>query len=469
MSGQRPLPRGYMRILEGRGVSVGNTTGSIAGQGAHPSRRRGDGQDPLRIGYDVSDIDPHLAGLYTYASGLLDHLATRDDVALSLVDPRGLPHTRAHFHDAAHGVTVDRLPYHEARVLPALHLSDGPWQKDRRTRRLAYEVDARLLFPFWDRVSARRGVARWCLPRETAATLDVCHWAHNSFVNLPHAAHVATVHDVVALVHPEWQLPLENRRHARWLRLVARHATRLIVDATHTHDALVDLLDVDPARIDVVPLAADPAFGPPRDLPAVDDVLARYGLTRHDYVLCVSTVEPRKNVVRLAAAFKTVLDRLPSRATTLVLVGARGWQTEGIDAGLDAVGLGPRLVRPGNVPLPDLVALVQGTGVVAYVSLYEGFGLPPLEAMACGTPVVCSSTSSLPAVVGDAALSVDPLDVGAIAGALERILGDEATRRDLAARGLQRAGAFSWQRTAALTAATYRRAVADRLAAPCPR
>ncbi len=448
---------------------VRNVTDASAGTMSRSSYLIKDGQAPLCVGFDISDIDARLAGLHTYAARLLDHLAARDDVALSLIDPRGLPHGRERFRAAAPDALLDHLPYHEARVLPALHASDGPWKKDRRTRRLAYEIDARLLFPLWDHAAAHQGVARWCLSREARANLDVCHWAHNSFVNLPGVAHVATVHDVVALVHPEWQLPLEQRRHARWLRLVARHATRLIVSAAHTRDALIRLLEVNPACIDIVPNGVDAAFQPPHDMSTVDAVLARYGLTRDGYVLCVSTIEPRKNMVRLAAAFKAVVSRRPSGAATLVLAGSLGWQTAGIDAGLDAVGLGPRLVRPGKVPFSDLLALVQGAGVVAYVSLYEGFGLPPLEAMACGTPVVCSNTSSLPDVVGDAALTVDPEDVGAIADALERVLTDDALRRDLAARGLERVKAFSWDRTTNLTLATYQRAIADGQAAMRPR
>lgn len=433
------------------------------------SRPFGDGLPTLRLGFDISDVDPRLAGLYTYAAHLLDHLTVRDDVAVSLIAPRGPLHGHDRLRAVDPDTALDRLPYHEARALPALHLSDGPWKKDRRTRRLAYEIDARVLFPLWDHVSAHPSVARWCLPRQTASTLDVCHWAHNSFINVPGIAHVATIHDVVALVHPEWQLPLENRRHARWLRLVARDATRLIVDAAHTRNALIDVLGVDPTRIDVVPLAVDSAFQPPRDKHSVDAVLARYGVKRGDYVLCVSTIEPRKNLVRLAAAFKAILDRLPGRDTTLVFVGAPGWQTEGIDAGLDAVGLGQRLRRPGQVPFSDLLALIQGASVVAYVSLYEGFGLPPLEAMACGTAVVCSTTSSLPEVVGDAGLGVDPEDTEAIARALERVLTDESLRRDLAARGLARVKEFSWERTAALTLSSYRRALADRHDAMRPR
>jgi glycosyltransferase involved in cell wall biosynthesis len=165
-------------------------------------------------------------------------------------------------------------------------------------------------------------------------------------------------------------------------------------------------------------------------------------------------------LVRLATAFKAVIERAPTLTTCLVLAGKRGWLTDPIDQGLQALGLGDRLLMPGHVPLEDLPALLHGARTVAYVSLYEGFGLPPLEAMACGAAVIASNNSSIPEVVGDAGLLVDPYDVTEIATALERVLTDDGLRAELAARGLRRAAQFSWTKTAELTIQTYRRAAA---------
>lgn len=186
----------------------------------------------------------------------------------------------------------------------------------------------------------------------------------------------------------------------------------------------------------------------------------RYSLRQDDYIFYVGAIEPRKNLVRLATAFKAAVERSPELTTRLVLAGRRGWLTESIDAGLQDLGLGDRLLMPGHVPFEDLPALLHGARAVGYVSLYEGFGLPPLEAMACGTPVVASYNSSIPEVVGDAGLLVDPCNVNDIATALHRIMTDDALRADLAHKSLRRAQQFSWTKTAELTMGTYRRAIA---------
>jgi len=419
----------------------------------------------VRLGFDISDLYPHKAGVYTYAAQLLRHLslasARPDIVLLEGASVRRTARDALAMGGLGDGELGD-TPYARVRALPVLRFIDGPWQRRYRSRRLAWGIDRHALLPLWRWIYQTPALARRLVPRNMGRRLDVCHWSDSAFLRLPGVAHVMTVHDCIALRHPEWQPRDYVDAHVHKLRATARYATRIIADSRSTRDDVVALLGVPPDRIDVIPLAAGLEFRPPANRVAQQATLARYGLRPDGYVLAVGTIEPRKNLVRLAAAFKAALDRHPELPTRLVLAGGRGWLTTPIDAGLAALGLGDRLVLPGRVPQEDLPALLHGARAIAYVSLYEGFGLPPLEAMACGAAVVASNISSIPEVVGDAALLVDPYDVADIAAALGRTLTDDTLRAGLAARGLRRAQEFSWHRTAELTMRTYRRAIQDR-------
>lgn len=413
----------------------------------------------MRLGFDVSDLCPERGGVFTYGSQLAQHLTRlADPPTFTLIDGTlrtGLQQPLV--------LRCDSLQQtvRSTRVRGLVRSVRGPW-RTRYIDRIASAADECILLPFWRRVEATAAgsrVARWRLPVRATGMLDVCHWSDSAFLPLPGIAHVLTVHDTIVLLHPEWHRRRDVAYHIRKLRMIARHATRIIADSENTRQDVINLLGVSSERIDVVPLAAGPEFRPPTDRAAYLRVLARYGLREHNYILGLGTIEPRKNVVRLAEGFKAALEWAPDRATRLVLAGGKGWRTDPIERGLHALGLGERLLMPGRVPQEDLPALLHGARAVAYVSLYEGFGLPPLEAMACGAPIVASNTSSLPEVVGDAGLLVDPYSVAEIAAALHAMLSDDGLRAELAARGLRQAARFSWARTAELTMQTYRRAL----------
>jgi glycosyltransferase involved in cell wall biosynthesis len=170
-------------------------------------------------------------------------------------------------------------------------------------------------------------------------------------------------------------------------------------------------------------------------------------------VLSVGSLEPGKNRERLLQAFARL--RARGLAHTLVVAGQRAWRYEGEQPLAQRLGLADSVRFLGHVPQADLPALYSAADLFAFPSLYEGFGLPALEAMACGTPVVASNVSAVPEVVGDAALQVSPLDVGALADAMERLLRDERLRADLRERGLKRAAEFSWEKAARRTAEVY--------------
>jgi glycosyltransferase involved in cell wall biosynthesis len=230
---------------------------------------------------------------------------------------------------------------------------------------------------------------------------------------------------------------------------VAGEAVRLLVPSAATARDLVELYGVEPERVAVIPLGVEPPAEP--DRAGARRLLGDLGV-RGPFLLAVGTLEPRKNLPRLLAAFGEVTDELPDHH--LVVVGPVGW-----GPALRPTWESVRVKLAGPVGDATLHALYQAADGLAYPSLYEGFGLPVLEAMAHGVPVLTSDRSSLPEVAGDAALLVDPVDRGAIAKGLVRLVGDGALRRRLAAAGRRRAAGFSWPATAAATWAAYRQAL----------
>lgn len=284
--------------------------------------------------------------------------------------------------------------------------------------------------------------------------LDLYHGTVNVIpMGLPCPA-VVTIHDLAFLRFPE-QVPVRRQRYlSRAVREAATRSDQVITVSEATKRDIVELLGADADRVHVTPLGVEPAFHP-WDAEALDAFRQSHAVER-PYLLSVGTLEPRKNIPGLIAAYREVAASVPH---DLVLVGAEGWLTEGIHATIQAAGLGNRIKLTGFVPDGDLPGWYGAADAFVFPSLYEGFGLPVLEAMACGTPVVTADNSSLAEVAGDAALLVDASDTAGLAGALLRIVDDESLRTDLRARGLARSATYAWQRTAAQTAAVYRKAL----------
>jgi glycosyltransferase involved in cell wall biosynthesis len=224
----------------------------------------------------------------------------------------------------------------------------------------------------------------------------------------------------------------------------------LCVSATTARD-LTQHLGVDPERVDVSPLGTDLR---PASEQAVAALRRRLGL-RGPYLLGLGTLEPRKDVPTLIRAFARLAGELPHR---LVLAGMAGWGAGEVAGAVAASGVSDRILLAGYVPEADKPALFTGADVFVYPSRYEGFGLPVLEAMACGTPVVTTTGGSLPEVAGDAALLIEPGDVDTLAVSIGKLAGEAGERVALVQRGMVRAAGFTWNRCAALTAEAYRRA-----------
>lgn len=278
--------------------------------------------------------------------------------------------------------------------------------------------------------------------------------------------YVVTVHDVIPLILPETFTP----RHRLVVRLalarVRRKADLVVVPSHAVKRDVVRRVGLPEDRVVVTHEGCEPRFRPVRSAAARRDVAARYGLPPR-YVLAVGTLEPRKNLTTLLEAFARLRrDGEVDADLRLVLAGARGWLDEPIFATVRSLGLEDAVRFTGFVDDADLPAVYSGAALFVFPSLHEGFGLPLLEAMACGVPVVTSNISSMPEVAGDAAVLVDPRDTDGLAAAIARLLRDEALRDGLREAGIARARQFSWEATARRTLDAYASVVQPPVAQP---
>lgn len=256
---------------------------------------------------------------------------------------------------------------------------------------------------------------------------------------------VFTAHDLGYLHYPE-KHPFFSRLYLDWsTRHSASTARRVIAVSKATAHDLHTLNGVPLSKIRVVHSGVDETLAPVRDEQRVEALKRRLGIGG-PYVLHVGSLQPRKNLVRLVEAFDQVKDAVPG--LLLVLAGRPGWNVQPIHDRISALGLEDRVLLPGYVPDEDLATLYSGAEVYAFPSLYEGFGFPALETMKCGTPLVCAGTSSLPELVGNAALAFPPTDVDSMAAALRRVLTDRALHDDLVRRGFERVELFTWEQAA---------------------
>jgi glycosyltransferase involved in cell wall biosynthesis len=271
---------------------------------------------------------------------------------------------------------------------------------------------------------------------------------------------VATIHDL-AFEH----LPKTfNRRSWMQLRLTvrrtARRATQIITVSEYSRQDIIKTYGIAGDRITVTPEAASETLARLTDETNLQAVRERYGIER-DYILSLCSIQPRKNLVRLIEAY-SLLRRLhpEGKLPQLVLAGKRGWRDQETLRAAEAEKVSPAIRFTGYVSDEHLNALYSGATCFVYPSYFEGFGLPILEAMKCGAPVIAGNRTSIPEVAGEAALLFDPFDTSSLVEALKRVLNDSEFRRTLSARGLQRANEFHWKTTARLTLAAYEKATA---------
>lgn len=292
---------------------------------------------------------------------------------------------------------------------------------------------------------------------------------HSPFLPLPKVTRRAgivrflTVYDLIAIRHPELFETGVPHLVEKAIASITPDDFALCISEATRQDLLAYRTDLDPKRVLVTHLAAADHFRPDLAEDRWPALQRKYGIPVGNYALTLSTLEPRKNIAMVIRCFARLIAERRMGDMKLVLVGPRGWKMDGIFAELDQrPELRGRIFVTGFVANEDLAPIYSHATMFIYPSLYEGFGLPPLEAMQCGVPVIVSNTSSLPEVVGDAGLLVSPKEGDELAGAMVRLYEDANLRAALTRRGCERAAQFSWSRCAAATAAAYQMAVAGR-------
>ncbi len=349
------------------------------------------------------------AGIHTYIANLLTHLTRADS---------GFRYT----------VYTNARPSIDAHVRPARWPTERPWV------RIAWEQLGQPLALRRDRP-------------------DLLHATAFVAPLISHLPYLITVYDLSFALFPNlFRGP--NQAYLRiFTRRSARRARRVIAISDHTRRDAHRLYGVPLDRIDVAYPGVDARF---RQLPreAVEAFRRKHNLPER-FFLYVGTLEPRKNLSRLIEA----VAQLEMRDWRLVIVGGKGWLYGDLFAKVKSLGLGERVTFAGYAPDEDLPLWYNAATAFVYPSLYEGFGMPPLEAMACGTPVIASDAAALPEAVGDAGLTIRPDDVPGLAQAMRRVWDDASLRSDLSRRGTEQAGRFTWEATARATVEAYRRAL----------
>jgi glycosyltransferase involved in cell wall biosynthesis len=322
------------------------------------------------------------------------------------------------------------------RLAPGAAIVAGPVGLGHRSERLAWEQSG--LPVVAEQVGA-----------------DVIHMPNYSMPLRPGRPTVVTIHDLSFFTDPERYSATSAMALMSAIKTAGRQATRLIVPSNATRDELVRVLGIDQGRIDVAYHGVDPRLFHRPDAAEVSRVTARLGLRGRPYVAFLGSLAPRKNAPALVSGWAAAVADLPE-PPALVLGGGGGWSLE-LDEAVARVPSRLRLVRPGYLPFADLPGFLGGALVVAAPSRGEGFGLPVLEAMACGAPVLTTYRASLPEVGGDAVAYTEP-EADSIAVALRALLDDPARRTALGAAGNARAQEFTWAASAAAHVASYKRA-----------
>jgi glycosyltransferase involved in cell wall biosynthesis len=409
----------------------------------------------MRIGFDVTALYVAQAGIFYYDYNLIRTLLKLDrdnDYLLLDYSPihggNNQPNELRALENSTVGIThVTGLRH---RKLARLKVMQRPvlWP-------LARLIDRTLLWPWKSlaQVSMRRRLS------PLLTDVDVFHSSEVLLWRQPGALNITTIYDLTPILFPEYHTPdtlaIQRAKH----RFAQEEADVVIAISEATKRDIITHLGIAEDRIRVVYAGVAPYFQPVTDPGIMHQALSALRLTPGEYLLHVGTLEPRKNLRRLIEAYALLLKEASEPVPELILVGAVGWNYQEILVLVEALALQDKVRYVGRLPAEVLPALYSGARVFVYPSLYEGFGLPPLEAMACGVPVITSNTSSLPEVVGDAGVTVSPTDTVALAEALADLLFDTERRQSLREAGLARARKFSWERAARETLAVYQRSV----------
>lgn len=349
--------------------------------------------------------------------------------------------------DAEH----DYVVFAGDRNVPSGYLFNDRW----RIAVSRLPTNKRPLRILWEQV-----VLPWSVLRQDADLLHALAFVGPLVCPRPQ---VITVYDLSFLLYPAVFNRINRYYLSTMMPLAVRRAQRVIAISESTKRDLVRLAGVTAERVDVVYPGLEPGISRVEDAQALASFRNRRNLPEH-FILFVGTLEPRKNVAALIQAYSRLRKRGVTQA--LVLAGSRGWRDGEIFAAIEQSGVAEHIILPGYVARDELPLWYSAAEAFVYPSLYEGFGLPVLEAMACGAPVVTSNVSSLPEVAGDAALLVDPADVAALTDAIAGVLGSAALRAEMQRKGIAQAATFTLQRMACATRNVYERALSAQAGAP---
>lgn len=284
--------------------------------------------------------------------------------------------------------------------------------------------------------------------------IDVLHCPKSAIPFFTPCPTVVTLHDLIPLKHPETEKVAARIYWRLQIPIAARRSDFIITDSEHARGEILTDFGVPPEKVRAVMLGFDPAMIAPRDNDHGLRIRGRYGLPA-SYILYVGTIQPRKNLDTLIEAFSR-LKKEGFYQGKLVIVGRKGWLYDKLFARITELHLDSQVIFTGFVPDEELPYIFDAARVFVYLSLFEGFGLPPLEAMACGVPVITSNTTSLPEVVGDAGIAIPPLDVAQVTAALKSVIEDPVMAAAMKEKGSIRARSFSWDVAAATTLEIYK-------------
>jgi glycosyltransferase involved in cell wall biosynthesis len=289
----------------------------------------------------------------------------------------------------------------------------------------------------------------WALPYDMVALRKYDAFLFFNFVAFPvrrKTPSIVVIYDLSYALHPQYSSPKNREYLQKFVPKTLKRAAKIITISENSKQEIMDYYKIDPAMIEVIHPAVNHQVFTPQTQASVKKISSKYGIKK-PYILSVCTLEPRKNLVGVLNAFETLPENL-KQEYALVLVGGKGWLDEELQAKFDELSKKYTLIKTGYAPNEDLPALYSGASVFAYPSFYEGFGMPPLEAMACGTPVITSNNSSLPEVVGDAAITIEAHDTQRLAKNIERVLSDKKLAQSMAQKGLNQAKKFDWHKSA---------------------
>ena len=372
----------------------------------------------MRIGFDATALPPHIGGAGNYIVQLIRAFAR-------------LSHKHK-FVIFAHQSGYSRIATNETESLEWVIVKDKP----------PYQ---RLI---WEQTSLS-GLAQ-------KAGINLLHSPHYTRPLKLSCKSVVTFHDMTFFLMPQMHSRSKRIFFPRMIRYSAKHANAIITDSESTRNDTIRLLDIQSKKVKAIHLGVDESFKKINDQQKLNLVLEKYELPEH-FILFVGTLEPRKNLPVLLHALKHLIDK--GCTTPLAIVGSRGWGYDEIFQLVNKLHLEKFVHFTGYVEKQDLPVIYNLASIFVYPSVYEGFGLPPLEAMACGTPAITTNVSSMPEYAGDAGILIPPNDENTLADAMIQLLDDKALRKKLARLGQIQAAKFSWEKTALETLQVYQQTI----------